>query len=260
MNARLVISTAAAVGATLAVAAGASGAPAAGGGSIASAPVIPLGQEIQGDLGSYQNNYNDYYQGEFFKVNLQAGDRVQIRVESAGNAAPCPDVYPPGTDDFNFNPGNNEVPNQNWNVNTNHFLSTFIAGRTGTYVIGMNNDNDYCSGAETAAYTFEVLAPHYLRLSMPTSRTVRSGQTLTVGVFGALAAPVTDSTLRITLSGVWGGGAPKPIGHTFAQSGRVVFTLHVPSSLRGRHVRLIASGGDGVHWIGVSAGRSYLVR
>ena len=260
MKARLTISTAAAVGVTLAITAGAFGARAAGGASIASAPIIPLGQQIDGDLGNYQNNFGDR-QGEYFKVNLQAGDRVQIRVESAGDSAPCPTVYLPGTDDFNFSVDGNQAPNQNWNVNTNHFLSTFIAGRTGTYIIAMNNLFDPCyDSAADAAYSFEVLAPHYLRLSLPTSRTVRNGQTLTVGVYGALSAPVTDSSLRITLSGAWGGGSPKPIGHAFAQSGHVVFTLHIPSSLRGKRVRLIASGGDGIHWIGVSAGRSYLVR
>jgi len=110
-GARLRVLTFVAICVTLVVAGVASAHIAGGGANIASAPTIALNQRIDGNLGAFQNNFGDR-KGEYFKVPFQAGDYVTINVVSAGDMAPCPSVYLPGTDDYNFNYQSHQVPNR----------------------------------------------------------------------------------------------------------------------------------------------------
>jgi hypothetical protein len=245
---------------TLVVASAASARVAGGGGNIASAPTIALNQTIEGNLGVFNNNF-DGYQGEYFKADFQAGDRVRIQVISAGTMAPCAAVYLPGTDDYNFSyDGGDLAPNQDWNVNTNHFQNKFIAGTTGTYVIAMNNLFDDCySDAANWAYSFVVSAPHGLRLSLPKGYLVRGTNHLSVSVRNALDERFSDGSLLVKLTVQWPGYAPRTVGTSPVRDGVAKFHLSAPRTLVGAVAKIRATAGDNVTWTYVSARHSYKV-
>src|SRR6185437_12107395 len=100
------------------------------------APGIPLNSTITGYLGDDTNNYHyGDAEGEFYKVGFQAGDHVTVKSISAGDYAPCADIYGPGVDDFNIN--DQDPISEQQTTNTNHWEGDFIAPTTGTFVIAM---------------------------------------------------------------------------------------------------------------------------
>lgn len=227
-----------------------------GGSDIANAPVIPLDQPVQGTL--FSGNFHDGYDAEFFKVNFEAGDHVQIRVQSVGQEAPCPVVYLPGTDDFNFNYDQNQVQ-ANWNVNGSHFLSTFIAGHTGTYVIGMNDLFDQCyEDPAQWAYSFTVLAPHGLRIALPAGHLVHGVNRINVSIRDAFADPVTDPSLAVSLTEKIPGVPPQSVGQQPVKNGVATFTLTLPQ--RAHSAVLTATAGDNVKWVSAGSSRRYGIR
>jgi hypothetical protein len=251
--------------AVLAVVAAAPAATSGGGRTIADAPLIRPGQRVEGNLGVIGCcNIGSAYIAEYFKIPLRAGDRVQIRIESAGDVAPAAAFFLPGTDDFTLDWDDKIRLDCNQTV-AKRLLQWFTAGRTGTYIVALNNWSYSSScyspyASRSWAYVFTVLAPHYLRLLLPRDTSLRSGQRFVVRALAALAEPVREPGLTVRLFGVWGGSAkPKPLGAAPVRNGQAVFTLRLPASLRGAHVRLIATAGDNVTWISTRAGRSYRV-
>jgi hypothetical protein len=237
---------------------------ATGGTSVAAAPVISLGQTVQGQLAIDEGNYRSFSDAEYYKVALAAGDHVTIGVTSAGNAAPCVDVYAPGANDANVKTGEGEVK-AGLSAVANRFQSTFAAGGSGTYVIALNDlssaaNGATCKGAYQWPYSFTVQAVHALRLTLPAVGLHGGRNQVRVGVRDALGRPVDDAGLTVRLAVQWGHTAAKQLAQVHVRNGVAAFTFTLPKTTSGSSVRLVAAAEDNVSWASVAAARSYAIR
>ncbi|MDQ3822909.1 MAG: hypothetical protein M3321_06685 [Actinomycetota bacterium] len=229
----------------------------AGGTNIANAPLIALNQNIQSYFGG-RHNYGYQRNGDYFKVNFRAGDRVLIRAQSVGRTAPCILAFRPGTDDFNFRESN--YIQGTYNRNTNHNQLSFIAGQTGTFVLVMHDGCDAGWDSGQWTYAFTVSAPHGLRLTLPSGYLVPGTNRVRVRVRDALNEPVTDRSLAVTLAVQWPRRQPRPVARVPVNAGVASFTFALPNSARGKRVRLVVRAGDGVTWVSSGASRTYAIR
>lgn len=235
----------------------ASAALAGGGRDIASAPTIAPGDLVQGYFGDFPANF-DGETAEFFKLPLKAGDHVQIRVQSVGDYAPCASPFLPGTDDFTIDPDTMVTLDEFKQVNGSRFLTTFIAGQTGTYVLAMNDHYGWCyTLAKEWAYSFTVLAPHGLRIRLPRLRELAQNSKLSVKAYDALTQPVDDPNLMVHLVARLSGHLPVDLGSQPVKQGVAQFTIKLPKSWEGKRVRFTATAGDKVTWIRASNSRVY---
>jgi|GEM_PF-4196063 len=228
-----------------------------GGSNIASAPLIPLNQNITGSWAS-RGHYGYGHDADWYKVNFKAGDHVLVRAQSVGEAAPCILAFRPGTDDFNF--VENNYIRGNWNRNTNHNQFSVIAGQTGTFVLVMH---DGCDGGYSAgrwAYTFTVNAPHALRLSLPAGVLVGGTNRLRVRVKDALNEPVTDGSLTVALTLQSRRQPPKQVARVAVVRGVASFTFALPRAARGHSVRAVVRAGNNVTWVSSRTARTYRIR
>lgn len=238
-----------------------------GGYTVGGAPLIPLNTTIQGDLpGNPDFNgvlceYCDF-QAEYYKVNFTAGDRVLVRSISAGDTAPCVEIYPPGTDDYNL-PDQRAV-NYADVRNTNHYQLNFTAGTTGPFVFVMYDDNDSgsndCGGSSQWAYSFVVEAPHMVRLAFASSAKLHTGVNhVSVSVRDALNVPIKSTNLTIGLATQWPGTKAKQVARANVRNGIASFTFSIPKSRAGSRVIVIVGAGDNINWVAVTAHRTYRI-
>jgi hypothetical protein len=236
-----------------------------GGADIASAPLIEPGQRVEGNLAPLPDSGNGW-KTEYFRLRLQAGDHVALRAESVGDVVPCAGFFLPGTDDYNLSV-DRLVQGVKYTESTyKRTFATFTAGSSGIYVLAMKNYASYgdaiCGGyggstSERWAYSLTALAPHALRLALPSLKHLRNDEKLDVSVVGALGEPVTHG-LSVRLFGVWGTSKkPKLLSQSAVRNGKARFVLHLPKSVLGKKGRLLAAAGDDQSWVSVRIGRSY---
>lgn len=229
--------------------------PSGGSKDIANAQMIPLNATVEGYLGDDTPNYDNYYEAEFYKVVFQAGDHVDIKSISAGDATPCGYVYAPGVDDFNIN--DRDPIQDHETTNTNHWEGNFIAPTNGTYVLAMT---DYCnSSAYRWSYSFVVEAPHGLHIALPSGRLAAGTNHIHVTVRNALNETLNDPSLTIGLATQWPHTPAKQIQRAHVKNGVATFTFKIPKSKAGSTVKLIAGAGDNINYVSVSTGRTYRI-
>ena len=208
-----------------------------GGGSIAAAPTVVIGQT---QFGNTTNGcYQDCYAADFWKLALIAADRVTIDWESSSsNGCYYADelaLWPVGTTDYSIN---NASRLQNFGIGSNGKAeSKFTANTTGAFPIMF----DGCYGrSHGGPYDFVAYVRHLPLLSLTTSGAVSSVGTVTIGAHYADGAPISDRGLQVRVSGRWnrvwhvlGAGTPS--------NGQARIKIRIPRSERGRAIGLVAA-------------------
>ncbi len=210
---------------------------ASGGTSIASAPVVPVGQQEFGDTAKVpQNSYG--YSKEFWKLPLRAGDRVRIDWEEATGTEVRLYVYPPSTTDYTMG-STYATFEQGADANGKNEL-VFAATGSGTWPLVFASS---AISAETpGSYDFVVYVQHQLRLFLPALSSLGRRAVVRVGVHAPDGTPLTAPALRLRLEANWRAGW-RTIASASPHAGVAVFHLAVPANVTGRILlRVRASG------------------
>ena len=134
--------------------------------TIADAPSIKPDTLMHGRLfdGAYISGYSIAY----WNAPLLKGDRITIVTDASGSdTPPCQVLFMPGTDDINVQAQPPVLEAASATRDGTHDVQRFVATATGTYVLGMTNDDIFLSGphqcldapSETP-FTFTVTASH----------------------------------------------------------------------------------------------------
>lgn len=132
---------------------------AGGGNSIATAPLVAPGQNMNGNTAEVPRMRDGSWR-EFWKVDLRAGDRLTIKWLGLGDAMPGVIALPAGTDDFVFGSdylGGTKEPLASGKLGANQRGQIRLtASRTGTYPFYFLSCNDgtwtSCSGNDYSGY------------------------------------------------------------------------------------------------------------
>jgi hypothetical protein len=253
MKSRLIVAV---LGACLAVAVVVSASLAAGGTSIANAPVVVSGQQNFGNTANIPQDSSGYRR-EYWRLNLIAGDALTLNF---GIGSPSVDVdvllYPAGITDFNVL-RTNSVESEDPQSNGKGQL-TYSAPGTGTYPLMFRT----CCGTNSSRhgpFDFVAYIKHRLKLFIPLTPSVSRTGTIAVQVKSPEGSPISDNGLRVTLNGIWAKKAHK-LGTASAANGVAKFKLHLPASLKGLVIRIRAVG-QGSNYLGaLSSTRAVRVR
>jgi hypothetical protein len=200
-------------------------ASAAGGATIASAPIVPFGVH---EFGTTATGEYDCGPGEFWDVVLQPSDQITIDWETAKEAyAYEVVVYPAGTTDFSIN--NVEPLERYFLGNNGKAEAVFSSGTGGTFPIvfaasGCNEDNN------AGPYDFTVNRQRAILVNLAPHQNVNTNTTLGATATFANGAPVPDG-LSFTLEASWGDGSTL-YGAT-SSGGALSFPLALPESAIG---------------------------
>lgn len=240
--------TVAAVGlvlATLAVA--------AGGRTIAEAPVVPFGQQMFGNTAA-QPRLSDG-RSEFWRLALTAGDAVTINWEEDLVGDNRLAIYDPSITDFNLS------------VNEERYYSTganskaqtkFRAVRSGSYTLRFWAFC-YLTCNEPSAYDFVAYVRHAARLLLPPMTRLSVRATVKASVRTPDGKPITNSALKLRLFGKWS-GKQHLLASATPRTGQAKFRLRLPNSARQQQLRLWVVG-QGKGWQAArSSSRSVRVR
>lgn len=225
---------------------------AAGGTSVANAPVVASGKQNFGNTANMPRDRNGYH-NEYWRLQLVSGDAVTINHGVASAQARyllC--WWPVGVTDFNiYNTSSSGCDEPDANGKSQ---LTFSAPRTGVYPLRFQS---YGSGS--GPFEFVTYIRHGMRLFIPATSSVSRTGSVSVQVRNPDGAPVTDKGLRVTLRGIWGKKA-HTLGKTTAANGLAKFKLNLPASLKGQTIRIRAIG-QGSNYIGaLSVTRAVRVR
>ena len=244
----------------VATAVAASGALAAGGTSIATAPIVQFGVQEFGNTASdalgADNNLptpgNDFgclYSGwldgsgvEFWMLNLISGDQVLVKgnqVAPANNLTV--EVLPRGTTDVT-------VTNQTQTLVNNDLqdANTFTAPSTGSYPLVIGGG---CPDGSTAdgPFSFVVTVLHKALLFLQPEASVRLAGHLQAVVRTPDGHPITDKTLKLTVYGIWKNVSYAPatshkLETTSPVGGIARFNFNLPRALVNKPILLRVTG------------------
>jgi hypothetical protein len=238
----------------VAVLAWSGGALAAGGTSIAGAPVIHSGvsQTANTNTDATVDGANHGPQAvgcwvnlEYWLLPLSAGQKVQIQ------GAPIPPmtnlelgIFPPGTTDANITVAQ---PTLTGFPTSAHPLD-FTAAASGNYiVVGGQN----CYNSDGGPFSFEVAVSHTtatvtaaaaVTVALPSLTHLPVSGAITATVRTAQGTAVSDPSLVLKLFGSWRSGSGAPAAHLLdaapAKHGTARFTYHLDSALAGKTIVL----------------------
>jgi hypothetical protein len=172
-------------------------ASAEGGNSIASAPVVPYGQQMFGNTATGAADTNECYRS-FWEVNVTAGDELTVDWESKSEHTELI-LKPVGTTDFTFLDNENaasDYPDSNGKSEL-----TYTAPQSGLMPMYFRS----CYGLQsTGPYAFTANVKHAVFTSLTPRTNIRPTATLTGSATLAGGAPVPDG-LVFTLTASWRG-------------------------------------------------------
>jgi hypothetical protein len=217
---RLVHLSLAAAALTLLLAAVAVAAVRNGGGSISTAPALPLDATTPSGWNLDQRLDNGYY-GEFFRLNMNAGDKVVLDIantqSSCTSSAPTFWVYAPSITDFTLAQSNNVFQD---GTNASKYETSWAAPSTGNWTVFFN-------GCPQTAYTFLARVQQFTKTQATVPSLVQHAKAFKVTgtVDGSGGAPVGG---KVALA-VKGPGLKKPLSliASIASGGRFVAQLRL---------------------------------
>lgn len=185
--------------------------------------------------------------GEFWSLNLVAGDQVGINVESTPNGSYQNDmgalVYPAGTSDATMSSSNTISTNVSSfsSSSTASEVIDFTAPSTGVYPIYVFTGPAFLSQAGPFNFSVEV-HPAAVLFASSKIRTATKGS-LTAYVRTPDGTSITDPSLVVTLYGSWKNAKPVPATwHVLARGtpsgGKVIFHFALPAAHAHTSVRL----------------------
>jgi hypothetical protein len=227
---------------------------AAGGTSIAGAPVIRPGvsQTANTNTDATLDGASRGPQAvgcwvdfEYWLLPLSAGQRVEIQ------GAPIPPmtdlelgIFPPGTTDANIAAAQ---PTLTGFPTGGHSLS-FTAAASGNYVV-VGGPN--CYNSDGGPFSFEVAVSHAtatvtaaqaVTVALPSLAHIPVSGAITVTVRTVQGAAVSDPNLQLKLFGSWKSGAAAPAAHLLgvasATHGTARFSYHLDAALAGKTIVL----------------------
>jgi hypothetical protein len=231
---------------------------AAGGHTIASAPLVTARQLHVGNTGQVPELGtcflgNSSY-SEFWRVRLIAGDSLTVNFGiTQTNVDFVVSLYRHGTTDSSLDgarPLATAVVGRDGKGRI-----TFSAARSGTHPLRFAS----CSGFDTGPFEFRALVKHRAGLALPPARSIDRMGTVAVQVRTPDGRPITDPGLRVTLRGTWG-NRTRTLGRTTPTRGVASFRLSLPASVGGSAIQLsaVASGRD--YFGAATAARTVRVR
>lgn len=226
----------------------ASSAQAAGGASIASAPVVVYGQQEFGNSatdGGVNPARECAHQPKngWWTLTVTTGDEVTIDWEALPSQ--YLEVFPPGTTDFTVA---NTPSLASSLISSNGRAQLSFTARVGgimPLVIGTEACDD---PGDPGPYSFTAYVAHAVRLSLPRVGHLRPGSSVPVGVHTPDGAPITDPALTVTVQ-LLNHGHWQSLGTASPSNGVATIALQLPHSLH-RHLaalRAIAQGPDYQH-------------
>lgn len=235
------------VGAALAILAfSPAAARASGGQTIASAPVVPWGQQQFGNLvdgGVTANSCGDSIYTEWWLLSVISGDRVTIDWEAQEIDYTELDVYPRGTTDFNY-PQASVTARSTLNSNAKAELA-LTANSTGNMPVAITSSTWSCLAGTPGPYDFTAYVRHAVVLGVPKRASLSRRGVLRVAVHNPDGGPVSDPALRVSLQ-LLGGSVRRwrTVGSATPADGHAAISYAAPRSMRSRRVlmRVVASG------------------
>jgi hypothetical protein len=223
-----------------------------GGGTIATAPIAPVGSPQIGNTSSFPDACGNGY--EFWTLPLKKGDLVKI-TWGAPAAVDTLALWPPGTvDSFHaaclYQSGwsgwaTSPVLSDSNATPTTTRLSQTVVPTTGSYPLLFL---DTTGTASAGAYSFTAVVLHAASVSLPHRSTLPGAGTLKASVRAPDGSPINDPTLKLALNGYWStrAGAP-PSAHKLATAtttnGSATFGYSLPPRVWGKKIRVDISGG-----------------
>jgi hypothetical protein len=238
--------------ALVAISAGVASATVGGGGTIVTAPVVPVGVPQIGSTANFTDSCGNGY--GFWALQLKKGDLVKITWGSP-LAVDTLALWPAGTVDSNHTTCLYESGWSHWAVSpvlsdsnatpaTNR-LSQTVVPLDGSYPLLFL---DTTGVPNAGAYSFTAVVLHAAAVSLPHRSTIPGAGTLLASVHAPDSTPIDDSTLKLTLHGYWStrAGMP-PSAHKLATAtpgnGRAAFSYSLPARVWGKRIRVDISGG-----------------
>ena len=228
---------------------------AGGGGSIADAPVVPPGVQQFGNTSTFTDDCDNGY--EYWVLQLKRGDLAKI----TWGGPPAVDhlaLWPPGTSDSDSGGcllAYSDCWGCAWDVDpvlsaTNGTPSTtrldkVRVTKSGNYPLLLLNFYDLDNAGP---YSFTVVVLHGASVFLPRiSRLAEKGK-LTAVVLAPDSSPISDSSLHLTLNGIWKDISTAParrhaLGTATPVNGKATFTYKLPRKLKGRTIGLRVTGG-----------------
>lgn len=206
---------------------------AAGGATIASAPIVPFGVQ---EFGTTATGEYDCGPGEFWNVVLQPSDQITIDWETAKEEyAYEVVVYPAGTTDFSIN---NVEPLERYYLGDNGKAeAVFSSGTGGTFPIifaarGCDEDN------HAGPYDFTINRQRAILVSLAPQQNVNTNSMLGATAHFADGTPVPDG-LSFTLEASWGDG--NALYTATSSNGGLTFPLALSESAIGDTVSFVVT-------------------
>ena len=202
----------------------ASGASAAGGATIASAPIVPFGVH---EFGTTATGEYDCGPGEYWNVTIQPSDQITIDWETAQEEyAYKVAIYPVGTTDYSIN---NVYPLETYYLgNNNKAEAVFTSGTGGTFPIVFIGSG--CGNTHAGPYDFTITDQRAILVSLAPHQNVNTNTTLTGTANLVNGAPVPDG-LTFNLEVSWGDG--NALYSATSVGGVLSFPLALPESAIG---------------------------
>lgn len=217
---------------------------AAGGETIATAPLITSRQQYVGDTAEVPERGTCFLGNssfsEYWRVRLTAGDALTVNFGITEiNVDFTVLLYPHGTTDSRVD-GARSLASVSVGRNGAGRLE-FRAARSGTHPLRFSS----CGGFATGPFEFRAQVKHRALLSLPARRSVDRTGTIAVQVRTPDGRPITDPALRVTLLGTWG-NKTRTLGRTSPKKGVASFKPSLPASVGGSAIKLraVAEGRD----------------
>ena len=204
-----------------------------GGASIAAAPALVVGQQEFGTLATPDAHC---VYASWWLLPVIAGDTIQIDWE-VHNEGVHLHIWPPGTNEFNFETRESLKLVPNTNLKTE---STFQATQTGDMPMRFAVAEEQCPTVGVPGpYSFTAYVTHALNIALPHVATLHSKGTLTVAIHNPEGGVIDDPAVQVEvqIKGHWGWQA---IGLASVADSAAIVHFKVPSRLRHQLVTLRA--------------------
>jgi hypothetical protein len=215
-----------------------------GGNSISSAPAITYGQQEFGNTATGETVVVDEgfatCHRSFWSLSVTAGDEIIVDWEAeVGNTKF--NVYPVGTNDFNFE-STRESPFVAFALGGNHKdegkLTAPVGGSMPVMIAALCGD-------PVGSYAFTAYVRHAVRLSIHPRSTLPTNGTMSVSVRNPEGGAISDPSLQVTLQ-VLAHGHWMTVGRAPAANAVAMVHFSIPRSLLRKRVSLRAMAtGDG---------------
>ena len=155
-----------------------------GGSSIANAPELPIGEQIQGGgntntspLGPTDGGWTGCCYGEYWRITLSRGDHLRIDYGSLdGNVAEVA-LYTSGVTDYTWNQGrSNPLFDESTSTKDE---ARYVAAQSGRFTLYVVHDCGAC-GSPVLAYELTAYIQHYTHATLAGTRVVRAHGRLTL--------------------------------------------------------------------------------